>query len=364
MVDGRWGWPTSISYSGQRSEPVEPSRSEKVWHGKLNAVVGLRMVAVTVKVAVRAALAVVAATFLVRAAIEISIDGGTRAVVLPNGINRSSNADLRVVERYRLDDNLVVRHAKWLGDVIQGDLGYSMDFRVDSVGELIVPRLSVTLELMVVSVVASVICGIGFGLLAVAWSGRMRGRVLTSVISLLQSMTVYVLPLWLLWFFAVGLRWLPAAGWVRPSTSILGNLQSLFLPALTLILIETGAIARIVYGDVSRVMQTDYVAAAFAKGLNRRQVLTRHALRPGSLGLLNVIGLNMGSLLAGTIIIELIFAIPGVGRLLLRAITNRDLHVLLALTGWYVLVYSLINGVVDLAMRLADPRLRRPSMVR
>ncbi len=301
---------------------------------------------------------VVAATFLVFAAIEISIPRGFATVVLPAGINPASPRAQATIEQYHLDRNILVRQIHWMLDVAQGELGRST--RGTPVAELILPRLSISLQFVVVSLLGTILIGVPLGLLAAAWNRRRRGTALNAIFGLSQSIPVFITPVFLIWLFALELRWLPAAGWVRLSTSLWGNLESLLLPATALIFAEIGPVARIVRADAIEVLRTDYVAAATGKGLSPSYVLARHTLRPASLGLLNVVGLNVGALLSGSMLIEIIFGIGGLGQLLLEASLNRDLYLLLALTTYVVAVYVTVNSVVDALMRILDPRLANP----
>jgi peptide/nickel transport system permease protein len=170
---------------------------------------------------------------------------------------------------------------------------------------------------------------------------------------------VYLTPIFLVWVFAIQLQWLPAAGWGRISSSPAENLRNLLLPMTALAFAEIGIVGRIVRAETLRVLQTDFIAAAVGKGLPRSYVLRRHALRPASLGLLNVIGLNIGSLLSGAVIIEVIFGIGGLGQVLLEATLNRDLYLILGLTVYTVVIYVGLNAIVDGLMFAADPRIRR-----
>lgn len=303
---------------------------------------------------------VFAATLLVFAAIEISIPRGFATVILPTGIDPSSERARALIEQFHLDRNIVVRHAHWIVDVFQGELGRSTRDGTP-VAELILPRLSISLQFVLVSLVGAALLGIPLGLLAAAWNGRRRGTALNALFGLSQSIPVFITPVFLIWLFALELRWLPAAGWVRVSTSVWGNVQSMLLPATALVLAEFGPVARIVQSDAMRVLQTDYIAAATGKGLRPTYVLARHTLRPASLGLLNVVGLNIGALLSGSMLIEIIFGIGGLGQLLLEASLSRDLYLLLALTTYVVVVYVTINSAVDALMRILDPRLAAPQ---
>ncbi|MEM7095255.1 MAG: ABC transporter permease [Actinomycetota bacterium] len=300
----------------------------------------------------------IGAVLLVMIAVEISFDGGFRATLLPSGPAPGSAVDQRLVENFRLNDSVPERLFNWIRDGLNGDLGLSV--RGDTpVTELMAPRLPISLELMLVGALAAVLIGIPLGLLAAAWSNRRAGTLLDGFLGISQTVPVFITPLFLIWLFALELEWLPAAGWVRPSVSLTGNLESLILPAITLAFAEIGPIARVVRADAISTLGEDYIAAARSKGLGTREIMFRHVLRPSSLGTLNVLGINLGALLSGSIIVELIFGIPGLGQLLFRALLARDLYVLLGLTAYFVIVHATLNGLVDLVMRWADPRTRR-----
>jgi peptide/nickel transport system permease protein len=294
-----------------------------------------------------------AASLFVFLLLEISLPGGFRAVVLPNGDSASPRARA-LIEKYHLDDHILIRYGHWMSDALRGNFGRS--FRNDQpITDMILDRISISLELMLVGVFLTLLLGIPLGLLAVARGGRL----LNGFFGLSQSIPIYVTPMFLIAFFAVYQRWLPASGWTRISESLTGNLKGLILPMTALVLSEVGAIARIVRADVLRVMETDFIAAARGKGLSSRYILFRHAFRPASLGLLNVISLNIGSLLTGALVLELIFGIGGLGQLLLESVLQRDLYMLLGITTYAVVVYAVLNTLVDGLMLWADPRIRR-----
>ena len=307
--------------------------------------------------AVRLILTVIVTTFLVTAAIEMSIPGGFRAVVIPLEAPGSERQAF-LVDTYDLDDNLLSRYLHWLGDAVQGDWGISTrgDF---AVGEVIRPRIPISVELMLVSVTLTLLIGIPLGLWSAARAGKPSATVLNTGFGLSQSVPIFITPVILIWLFAIQLQWLPAAGWVRLTNSPVDNIRHMVLPVAALVSAEVGIVARIVRADVLRVLRSDYVTAAIGKGLSRRYVLFRHALRPASLGLLNVVGLNISALLSGTMIIEIIFGLPGLGQVVLEATTARDLHMLLALTTYFVVVTTTLNALVDLTMLAIDPRIDR-----
>lgn len=315
------------------------------------------LVRVLARTLIRMVVAMIVATFFVFVVVERSIRGGLQTVILPPGADPDSPASQRLIDEWNLEGSLVTRYLRWLGDAVRGDFGLAVRGRIP-VTDLIGPRLSISLEIVLLASGLTLLVGVPLGLWAAARSHRGKGRALTSVLSVSQSVPVFVTPLVLTWLFALELGWLPAAGWVRLSDSVTGNLRSAALPVVALAFAEIGIVGRIIQTDASRLMTSDVVSAAFAKGLPTGHVMLRHVLRPASLGLVNVVGLNIGSLLSGALIVELVFGIGGLGQLLLESTVNRDLNPLLGLTVYTVGVYVVLNAIVDLLMPILDPRIR------
>lgn len=297
------------------------------------------------------------ATLGVFVAIELSISGGFRTILLPNGANPESPRDQAILSEFHLDDPVIVRHAYWVMDAAQGDLGRSIRGGTP-VTEIISHRLTISLQLALTAMALAMLVGVPLGLLAAAIDGSRRGRVLTSVLSVSQSVPVFMSATILIWVFAVQLGWVRSAGWTRLTESVSGNLGGLILPAVAIAVAEIGVIARVTRAGVVAVLQEDFAAAAMAKGLSRRYILFRHALRPGSLALLNILGLNISAMIAGAFVAEIVFGIGGLGPELIEASTGRDLPLLLGLTLYTAWIYVVLTALVELAMRWADPRIR------
>ncbi len=306
--------------------------------------------------------ALLSANVLVFLAIEISIPGGFRAVLFPSGFNTDVPWQREVVDEYRLDDPVVVRFFHWVLDALQGDFGYSTR-NGEPVWDLIWPRVPISFELMVVGVLLALLIGLPLGVVSARFDGRAPGGVANGVLGFCQSVPVFITSLMMIRVFAVDLGWLPAATWVRLTDDIGAHLRHLAMPALSLAMAELGTVGRVVRSDLLRVLNEEFVVAANAKGLSARYVLYRHALRPASLGLLNVVGLSVGALLSGTILVEIIFGIGGLGQLVFESSIQRDLPVLLGLTSYLVLVYVTVNTVADVVMRILDPRLAPRGIV-
>ena len=169
--------------------------------------------------------------------------------------------------------------------------------------------------------------------------------------------------LYLIVIFAVKFGKLPATGWTRPTDSLLDNIRTVILPASSLALAEIAVYIRLIRADMIGTLQEDYIFTAKAKGISNMRVLFRHALRPSSLSLITVVGLNIGTLLGGTVVIEQLFAIPGLGRTLFEAVTQRDYLVVQGIAVLLSAIYVMINFFVDLIYMVVDPRIRQARMM-
>jgi peptide/nickel transport system permease protein len=172
------------------------------------------------------------------------------------------------------------------------------------------------------------------------------------------SVPAFLSAILLIYLFAVELHWLPATGYVPFAEDPIGNLRCFVLPALTLALGEWPVLMRVLRSDMIATLQEDYIAMARAKGLKPSRILLVHALKPSSLTLVTVTGINIGRLIGGTVIVESIFALPGIGRLLLGAIYTRDLIILQGVVLFVAFGYVLMNFIVDMLYAVLDPRIR------
>src|SRR5579872_1690152 len=219
------------------------------------------------------------------------------------------------------------RYLHWLWNVLQGDLGRS--FRTgETVVSAVSGRLPVSLELMVMAEGMGLLIGIPLAILCAVKNGSAVDRFLTGLAFGKLSLPSFMVAILLIYLFAVQLNWLPATGWVPFSEDPLANLRSFVLPALTLAVGEWPVLMRVLRSDMIATLQEDYIAMARAKGLKPSRILLVHALKPSSLTLVTVTGINIGRLIGGTVIVESVFALPGIGRLLLGAIYTRDLIIL------------------------------------
>ena len=275
------------------------------------------------------------------------IPGDPASLMLGAGATEEDVAALR--ERLGLDDSLPVQYAQFVGDAVRLDFGTSLWLN-RPVGEEVASRIAATSRLAVVAVVLALLLSFPLGILA-ALRQRTPLDGVISVVSLIgQSVPSFWLGIMLILLFARQLQWLPSAG--------SDSLKHLVLPAFTLSLPLIGVLTRLVRSGLLEVMYEDYIRTARAKGLAAQVVLTRHALRNMLIPVITVVGLQVGNLLGGAVIVETVFAWPGIGRLLVDAIEHRDYPLvqaaILLITGAFIV----INFLVDLSYGYLDPRIR------
>mgnify|MGYP003964192815 FL=1 len=263
-------------------------------------------------------------------------------------------------EEFGLNDPMMVRYANWLGDAVTGDLGKSVITSQPVAGE-IWRCLPITAELALVSIGFSLFIAIPLGTLSAYKQGKRVDQSISAAAQVSLSIPNFVLGLLLIYVFAMRLQWLPATGWTRLTESVSGNIKSVLLPAMSLALAEIAVYTRVVRSDMISTLQEDYILSARAKGLKDRFILFRHALRPSSLTLITVVGLNVGALIGGTVVIETLFAIPGLGKRLLDAVFQRDFLMIQGITVFVAVVYVTINTLVDIIYMLVDPRIRKKA---
>jgi len=265
-------------------------------------------------------------------------------------------ADPEALERmrreYALDRPLPVQYVTWMGRVLRGDLGQS--FREQRpVTEVIIERLPATIRLAVAATLISIVLGVAMGALAAVRPGSTLDHALMGAAVLGISTPVFWLGMMLSLVFAVNLGWLPVSGYGG------GDLRYLVLPAFALGALHTGTVARMTRSSLLEVVRQDYMQTARAKGLSEPLVLAKHAFRNALIPIVTVIGIGLADLLVGAPLTETVFAWPGVGRLLVAAVSQRDLPVVMGAVMVFALVYVLGNLAVDLAYLVIDPRTRR-----
>jgi peptide/nickel transport system permease protein len=274
------------------------------------------------------------------------------------GVNATQQQIEELRQKLNLDEPLLSRYFSWLGDVLSGNLGRS--FASDqTVTSILSERLPVTFELLAYALIVSLALTVPVAVLAARRPNGVVDRITMTLSMLGLSMANYVLALILVYVFAVKLEWLPAIGYVNPSDGIWPFIKSLTLPAISIGFPLFCFYTRLLRADILEQMQgEDYVVTAAAKGVGPWRVLMRHALPNSLFGLLTVVAVNIGTLVGVTVIIESIFALPGIGGALLEAINNRDILVVQGIVLVLATVVVVANLITDLLYAVLDPRIR------
>ena len=290
-------------------------------------------------------------TFL---ALEV-LPGDPARVIL--GVEAPDSAVQALREQLGLDRPALERYLDWVSSLATGSFANSYTWSVP-VDELLAARLEITVPLALLAMALSVAMAMTLGIYAAAHHNR-RGDVAVMGVSQLGiSVPNFWLSLLLIVLFAIHLRWFSAGGFPGWDEGFGTAIKSLLLPALALATVQGAILTRFTRSAVLETMREDYVRTARAKGLTRGQTLRRHVLRNAMIPLVTVMGLQFANLLAGTIVVENVFALPGVGRLILQAITNRDLVVVRDVVTLLAAMVVLVNLVVDLLYAAIDPRLK------
>ena len=297
------------------------------------------------------------ASLVVFAAVEI-VPGDPARFML--GINAQPDTVAALRAELGLDRSLVERYLSWVGGLFTGDLGVSYTYR-SPVSEIVAERLQVSLPLAVYALALTVVIAFPVGMLAAGSRGGVVDTLFTGATQLGIAVPNFWFALLLILLFSVNLSWFSAGGFPGWQAGLLPGLQALTLPAIALALPQASILARVLRSSLIDTLSDDYVRTARAKGLSAGQALRRHALRNAMIPVFTIIGLQFSFLIAGAVIIENVFFLPGLGRLVLQAITQRDLIVVESVVMLLVLAVILVNFVVELAYAWIDPRLRKPA---
>jgi peptide/nickel transport system permease protein len=283
------------------------------------------------------------------------VPGDPTAVLLDSSATPEEVARLRA--RLGLDKPLPLQMADWYGRILQGDLGQSILLN-RSVTAAILERLPVTLSLAAIALAAAVLVGVAAGILAAMNHNRWPDQAIMAAALFGLSVPDFWLGLVLILVFAVKLGLVPTGGFVPLSESVAGWLRSIALPAVTLAAVQVGFIARMARASMLDVLNQDFIRTADAKGLSRFEVVMLHGLPNALVPILTVIGIVAGALLGGTVVIEQVFSIPGVGRLVIGAILSRDFPVIQGGLLFLATIYLAVNLAVDILYAVVNPRVR------
>jgi peptide/nickel transport system permease protein len=301
-------------------------------------------------------------TFMVMAIVAVFIflllhlsPGDPAAIIVGDNATQAQIDAVRM--QLGLDDPLAVQFVRWLGGALSGDLGISI-FSHEPVNKLIGQRIGPTVSLALTTLLLAVVIAVSFGVLA-AWKvGTWIDR-LVMVLSVLSfSVPVFVVGYLLIYVFSIKLGWLPVQGYSPIADGFETWIRHLILPSVALGLAYVALIARITRTAMLDVLSEDYIRTARAKGVAMGPVLMKHALKNAGVPIVTVIGIGIALLIGGVVITETVFNIPGVGRLVVDAISQRDYPIIQGVTLIFSGVYVIVNLMVDLSYTLLDPRIR------
>ena len=273
------------------------------------------------------------------------------------GMTKEEIAEIKA--EYGLDGNVAEQYVNWLTHVLKGDFGTSIKTH-RPVGDMIAERLPATLLLMGVSLLISIVLAIPLGL----WSGLHKNKAMDKVISVITYLGISVPPFWfgmiMVLAFALGLHWFPTGGMRSLNVNTTSDLLwHMVLPAIVLSLNNMAVFTKYIRSNTISQLEEDYVITAKSKGTNKRKILFRHVLKNCLLPIITLVGINIAGLVCGSFVIENVFSWPGIGRLCMEAVGNRDYPVIMGYTMFSCLILILGNLLADVLYAVADPRIRQ-----
>ena len=292
------------------------------------------------------------------------LPGDVAQIILGQMATPESLAALRA--KLGVDQPAYIRYFMWLGDFLTGDLGVSKaGSGFGTVGtpisEMLIPRVLNTLQLASVVAVIAIPLSLALGLLAAMHPGTRLDRIVTFSTLSLISVPEFMVATFLVLILAVFLRWLPATAYMSGDETGLKLIRALAMPTLTLVILASSQIIRMTRATVLNVMSSPYIEMAILKGVPRKRIILRHALFNAIGPIVNVIALNLAWLISGVVIVETIFAYPGLAKLMIDAVQTRDLPLVQACAMIFCVVYIILILIADMASILSNPRLRHPK---
>ena len=285
------------------------------------------------------------------------LPGDLAEVSIPFGSDAQRDA-LR--EDLGLTEPIYVQYGRWMGNFLQGDFGsFYRQGNVTSVVERVKATAPVSLQLMLYAQVLALALAIPLGILTARRAGTAVDKGTNTTAYALLALPNFVLALVLAYVLGVELQWVPPQGYVRLTDNAGEHFRSMILPTLSLAVGQIAIYMRLLRTDLVATLQQDFILMAKSKGITERRVLWRHALRPSSLTLLTAAGLNVGTLIGGALILEIIFNLDGMGRLIFESISERQVVAIQSLVAIVAVAYVLVNFLVDLLYAILDPRIRR-----
>ncbi|MFS0396035.1 ABC transporter permease [Corynebacterium striatum] len=280
-----------------------------------------------------------------------AVPGNPARVAL--GVNATEDAVAELTQTLGLDRPLITQYFEWVGGLLSGNFGTSLSSQQD-ITPLVLDRAQVSLILVGLAIVLALAGAVPMGM----WLARTGNTFVSALTQIGIAVPSFLVGIIMVAFFAVRLGWLPANGWIPPDQDFGGFIARLIMPVISLALVQGAMLTRYVRSSVVDVMDQDYIRTARALGLSHAEALRRHGLRNAALPVLTVTGLQLTTLIVGAVVIESVFVIPGLGSMLLDAVSNRDLTTVQTLVMLLVFFTLVINLATDLAYRVIDPRLK------
>src|SRR5499427_7670683 len=300
-------------------------------------------------------LATLAAASLIIFLVLDALPGNAAQMLM--GADASPDAVRVLTIKLGLDQPLLVRYAHWIGGMAVGDLGNSYAYGTPVAG-LIAERLVLTIPLAIMSMLITVTLALLAGIYTAANHNKLGDVGVMSLTQIGIALPNFWFAILLILLFSVKLQWLSAGGFAGWDDGIWPGVKSLLLPAISLAVVQAAILARVTRSAVLEVLRENFVRTARAKGLGKREVLWRHVLRNAMIPVMTVMGLQFANLLAGTIVIENVFYLPGLGRLIFQSIANRDLIVVRNCVMLLAAMVIIVNFVVDVLYAVIDPRIK------
>jgi peptide/nickel transport system permease protein len=276
------------------------------------------------------------------------------------GSNASAEDYVRVRTELGLDKPVVERYFDWVSHVLRGDLGKNLLPPVEKVSTKLARAFPVTLQIAVMSIGFALLLAIPLAMLAAYRPGSLVDRWIAGSSFMVIAVPSFLLGVLLRLVFAINNRWLPDSLWARPTESgWWENLQHAFLPMVTIGLIEAAVFARLLRNDLIATLQEDFILASKAKGMTGRHIMMREALRPSSFSLITLAGVSLGRTIGGTVIVEQVFTLPGVGSVVVAAAGKKDFPLVQGGVLVIAFAYVVISTVIDVLYGVLDPRIRR-----
>lgn len=293
-------------------------------------------------------------SFLVFAAFAV-IPGDPALSKLGTDATPSQLAALR--EEMGLNRPLLVRFGSWAVSFLQGDMGTSYSYDRPVAG-MILDKIPITLTLALMAFVLTIVIALPLGIYAAKHEGKWPDRLIYCMGQVTMAVPPFFLGILLTFFFGLVLRWFTRGGYVSYQSDFLGFLGYLFFPALAIALPKAAMALKLLRGSVIQEARQDYVKTAYSRGNNTNQVLYKHILKNALIPVVTFLGMTLTDMIAGSIIVEQVFSIPGLGRILMTSISGRDYPVVQAIIVWIAILVLVINLIVDLIYKGIDPRIR------